>query len=203
MLLATMGMPLSGCVIRIGTGSEASSGSESSPGSESNSGTPTGPADPLPEPSVSRVDLPVLTPDQQKRKDEVDQFLALQYQAQGWHIVDTTQTFLGDILLRSIGAIAMASQCRQLQRGKQCMLHQHQSLHWSAAVGSVVLPGGTGRRRAGRGLPLTPMPSVSAIMAGALETSLLAHGEDPFDARSRDDDLQSMRARLGLPIRAL
>jgi len=52
----------------------------------------------LPDPTIRRVEPPVLDPAQQKRQDEVDQYLAARYQAQGWQIVDTTQTHLGDII---------------------------------------------------------------------------------------------------------
>lgn len=94
----------SGCVIRLGTSTESSSGgdssaaSESSSGGEASSGTSTSPVPPLPEPAVWHVDLPVLTLDQQKRKEEVDQYLAQQYFSQGWQIVETYQTYLGDII---------------------------------------------------------------------------------------------------------
>jgi hypothetical protein len=72
-------LPLSACVIRLGTASESSSDSASSAGSEATSGTSTTPVPPLPEPSVWWVPLPVLTPDQQQRKAEVDQYLAQKY----------------------------------------------------------------------------------------------------------------------------
>jgi hypothetical protein len=53
--------------------------------------------DRLPEPTVRRVERPSYTAEQQKRADEVDQFLFDSYQAEGWAIVKTTQTYLGDI----------------------------------------------------------------------------------------------------------
>ena len=92
-----------GCVIQLGTsesssGGDSSAASEPSEGSESGWGASTSPAPPLPEPAVWHVDLPVLTPDQQARKEEVDQYLAQRYFAQGWQIVETYQTYLGDII---------------------------------------------------------------------------------------------------------
>lgn len=41
---------------------------------------------------------PVLTAEEQQRKDEVDRYLAARYQTLGWKIVDTTQTYIGDIV---------------------------------------------------------------------------------------------------------
>lgn len=52
----------------------------------------------LPEPTIRRVDPPVHPPEQQARQEEVDQFLCARYQAEGWQIVDTTQTYVGDII---------------------------------------------------------------------------------------------------------
>ncbi|WP_170229047.1 neprosin family prolyl endopeptidase [Polyangium fumosum] len=52
----------------------------------------------LPEPSIRRVDPPVLDAEQQKRQDEVNRFLAQRYHDEGWVILDTTQTYLGDII---------------------------------------------------------------------------------------------------------
>lgn len=52
----------------------------------------------LPEPTPRRVDPPAYTPEQQARKDEVDQFLCDRYQAEGWQILETTQTYGGDII---------------------------------------------------------------------------------------------------------
>lgn len=52
----------------------------------------------LPEPIPRRVDPPVYTPEQQARKDEVDQFLCDRYQEEGWQILETTQTYGGDII---------------------------------------------------------------------------------------------------------
>jgi hypothetical protein len=50
----------------------------------------------LPEPAVRRVDLPVLTPEQRARYDEVQRYLARRYR--DYRIVETTQTYLGDIV---------------------------------------------------------------------------------------------------------
>lgn len=53
---------------------------------------------PLPEPSVSCGGLPavVLTPEQQARQDEVNAFLAQRYDEEGWVILKTTETCVGD-----------------------------------------------------------------------------------------------------------
>ncbi|MFS8065724.1 MAG: neprosin family prolyl endopeptidase [Byssovorax sp.] len=82
---------LPGCIILDGTSLGSSAGSGSS------SGTSTPPVHHLPQPSIWRVDLPVLDADAQKRLAEVEQYLWDHYQAAGWQILDTTQTFLGDI----------------------------------------------------------------------------------------------------------
>ena len=47
----------------------------------------------LPEPTPRRVDPPAYTPEQQARKEEVDQFLCDRYQEEGWQILETTQTY--------------------------------------------------------------------------------------------------------------
>jgi|GEM_PF-1305838 len=52
----------------------------------------------LPEPSPRRVDPPAYTDEQQARKEEVDQFLCDRYQEEGWQILETTQTYGGDII---------------------------------------------------------------------------------------------------------
>jgi hypothetical protein len=52
----------------------------------------------LPEPTPRRVDSPAYTPEQQAKKEEVDQFLCDRYQAEGWQILETTQTYGGDII---------------------------------------------------------------------------------------------------------
>jgi hypothetical protein len=85
--LAAVAALLLGCVIP----------DESTPGA---SGEPSGapPAARLPDPDVRRVNPRALTPDEQKRQDEAGQYLADRYQQQGWRIVATTQTYLGDII---------------------------------------------------------------------------------------------------------
>lgn len=55
-------------------------------------------SDCLPEPTLRHVDLPAYTPEQQAKKEEVDQFLCARYQAAGWQILETTQTYTGDII---------------------------------------------------------------------------------------------------------
>jgi hypothetical protein len=98
---------LTGCVILDLGGSSSGAGTGSSAGTGSGAGTSGGgmdmgrstpPLAPLPPPSVWRVELPVLDAEQQQRADEVAQYLAKQYQAQGWKIVQTLQTFSGDII---------------------------------------------------------------------------------------------------------
>lgn len=103
---AAMTALLSGCIILdldgsspgSGSGNGSGKGDGASMGSGAGMGTSTPPAPPLPPPAIWRVELPVLDADQQKRADEVSQYLAKRYQALGWKIVDTTQTFIGDIM---------------------------------------------------------------------------------------------------------
>lgn len=52
----------------------------------------------LPAPAVVRVEPPELDADQQGRQQEVDRHLADYYAAQGWRIVETTQTYVGDVV---------------------------------------------------------------------------------------------------------
>ena len=52
----------------------------------------------LPEPVVRRVDRPVLDPDQERRRQEVERYLAERYRGLGWQIAETTQTYTGDII---------------------------------------------------------------------------------------------------------
>lgn len=52
----------------------------------------------LPDPDRWRVPLPVFDAEQQQRKDEVDQYLALRYQEAGWSIIATIQTYEGDVM---------------------------------------------------------------------------------------------------------
>lgn len=51
----------------------------------------------LPDPIVWKVPPPKLTPDQRKRQQEVDQYLARRYCEEGYRIVTTTQNEIGDI----------------------------------------------------------------------------------------------------------
>jgi hypothetical protein len=99
--LATVVVLLAGCIINLdGTSPGSSSGSGSSMGSGSNGmddmSTPEGHR--LPPPDIWRLDLPALTADQQRRLDEVEQYLWDRYQALGWQIMATTQGGItGDI----------------------------------------------------------------------------------------------------------
>lgn len=52
----------------------------------------------LPAPTVLRVDPPALDADQQRRQREVEQYIADRYREQGWRVVETTQTYVGDII---------------------------------------------------------------------------------------------------------
>lgn len=52
----------------------------------------------LPPPTISRVDLLKYDSEQQRRYEEKEWYLAEQYHAQGWRIVETTQTYIGDIV---------------------------------------------------------------------------------------------------------
>ena len=52
----------------------------------------------LPEPAIRRVDPPTLDAEQRRRQAEVDQYLAQRYDDLGWRIVETTQTYIGDII---------------------------------------------------------------------------------------------------------
>lgn len=52
----------------------------------------------LPEPAIRRVDPPTLDAEQHRRQAEVDQYLAQRYDDLGWRIVETTQTYIGDII---------------------------------------------------------------------------------------------------------
>ena len=52
----------------------------------------------LPEPTIRRVEPPALDAEQRRRQAEVDQFLAQRYDDLGWRIVETTQTYIGDII---------------------------------------------------------------------------------------------------------
>ncbi len=80
---------VSACTLYLGPGSSDSGGDTS--GS-------TSPAAPLPAPSVWRVNPPVLNAEQQQRQQEVDQDLAKEYQAQGYRIRETIQTYNNDIV---------------------------------------------------------------------------------------------------------
>jgi len=97
MLAATAAL-LSGCIILLDEGSSGSSmGSGANMGGEPSPGTSIPPADRLPAPDVWRIEPPVLDAEAQKRLEEVEQFVAAQYQAAGWQILGTTQSFLGDL----------------------------------------------------------------------------------------------------------
>ncbi len=52
----------------------------------------------LPEPAIRRVEPPALDVEQRRRQAEVDQYLAQRYDDLGWRIVETTQTYIGDII---------------------------------------------------------------------------------------------------------
>jgi hypothetical protein len=80
---------LSGC----GPAEEEPPGSSASTGSEDVAES-VGAA--LPEPAVRRVDPPVLTAEQRARSDEVARYLARRYR--DYRIVETTQTYIGDII---------------------------------------------------------------------------------------------------------
>jgi hypothetical protein len=80
-----------GCTITIGGSASFDDDTPTASG-----GTSTGKAPPLPEPTVWRVAPPPLTPEQQQRKDQVDQFLAEEYR--DYKIVEATQGYSGDII---------------------------------------------------------------------------------------------------------
>jgi Neprosin len=86
-----------GCIIQLGDGSPWASSSASSgeSGEGAGSGTPGPKAAGLPEPTEWRVPSPRLTPEQQRRKQEVDAYLAQQYR--GYPIVKAIQGFSGDV----------------------------------------------------------------------------------------------------------
>jgi len=86
-----------GCIIVDGTSPGSSLSSGSSPGSGSSMDMPTPSSHRLPQPTIWRVEQPVLDGDAQKRLFEVEQYLWNQYQAAGWQIMATTQTYIGDI----------------------------------------------------------------------------------------------------------
>jgi hypothetical protein len=76
-----------GCTITIGGGfTDVEDDSQAGPAE-----VPT-----LPEPTVWHVPPPELTPEQQQRQDEVDQFLAEQYR--DYKIIEATQGYSGDII---------------------------------------------------------------------------------------------------------
>lgn len=52
----------------------------------------------MPQPTLLRVDIPQRTQEQQRRHDEVDRYLADEYERLGYRIVETTQTYSGDIV---------------------------------------------------------------------------------------------------------
>ncbi len=52
----------------------------------------------LPEPTIRRVNLPALDTEQRRRQEEVDQYVAKRYQDLGWRILESTQTYVGDIV---------------------------------------------------------------------------------------------------------
>lgn len=52
----------------------------------------------LPPPKVRRVDPPVRSADEQPRQNEVDAYLFNEYQERGWQIIETNQTYGGDII---------------------------------------------------------------------------------------------------------
>jgi hypothetical protein len=66
------------------------------PGEDPRAASPEG--DHLPAPTLVRVDPPVLDADQRRRQAEVERYVAERYRAQGWRIVETTQTYVGDIV---------------------------------------------------------------------------------------------------------
>lgn len=53
---------------------------------------------PLPEPAIRRADSPPLDPEQRRRQEEVDQYLAQRYHDLGWRVVETTQTYIDNII---------------------------------------------------------------------------------------------------------
>lgn len=52
----------------------------------------------LPAPAIWRVDPPVFDAVQLKRQQEVERYVAKRYREQGWRVVETSQTYIGDIL---------------------------------------------------------------------------------------------------------
>lgn len=52
----------------------------------------------LPEPAIRRLDPPALDAEQRRRQAEVDLYLAKQHHDLGWRIVETTQTYIGDVI---------------------------------------------------------------------------------------------------------
>jgi len=80
-----------GCTITIGGAASLDDNDTSMNGSDPGKAAP-----PLPEPTVWRVEPPPLTPEQQQRKDEADQFLAEEYR--DYKIVEATQGYSGDII---------------------------------------------------------------------------------------------------------
>jgi len=80
----------SGCTIRIGGGFSPLGDDGTS--QDEDEGTPTR----LPEPDIWRVSPPELTPEQQQKQDEVDQYLLEEYR--DYEIVATTQGYSGDII---------------------------------------------------------------------------------------------------------
>jgi hypothetical protein len=86
-----------GCIIQLGDGLPWASSSASSgeSGEGAGSGTPGPKAAGLPEPTEWRVPPTELTPEQQRRRQEVDAYLAQQYR--GYPIVKAIQGFSGDV----------------------------------------------------------------------------------------------------------
>jgi hypothetical protein len=87
-MLLLQGALLSGC----GTGEAASDAS----GDPEVDDVAEAPLASLPRPTVTRVELPTSSPDESRRHQEVEQYLARRYR--GKRIVETTQTYAGDII---------------------------------------------------------------------------------------------------------
>jgi hypothetical protein len=52
----------------------------------------------LPAPTIIRADPQALDSEQRRRHDEVERYLAARYREHGWRIIETTQTYGGDVV---------------------------------------------------------------------------------------------------------
>lgn len=52
----------------------------------------------LPAPTIIRVDPPAFDSEQRRRHEEVERYLADRYREHKWRIVETTQTYMGDVV---------------------------------------------------------------------------------------------------------